>query len=181
MPQPSTPARPPGLALRPATLADTGLLAEMHARSRASAYRGMLPDAYLDAQVHAEALAHWPAKMQALAAGAGEAWVAELQGEAIGFVCLVGPDEQGSVLVDNLHALPDRKRSGAGSALLDTARQRALARGAKSLHLFVLEANTAAIGFYESRGWRLAGRKNDTMGGVAVVALRYVLPLDDVA
>jgi hypothetical protein len=45
------------------------------------------------------------------------------------------------------------------------------------MHLYVLEPNVAAIGFYESRGWRLSGRENDTMGGIDIIALRYVLPI----
>ena len=45
------------------------------------------------------------------------------------------------------------------------------------MHLFVLEPNVAAIGFYESRGWQPAGREDDTMGGIDIIALRYVLPI----
>ncbi len=96
---------------------------------------------------------------------------------AIGFVCLVAPDENGSVLVDNLHALPEAKGSGLGTAMLSIAAQWAHDRGAAGMHLYVLESNVAAIGFYESRGWKLAGREDDTMGGIHIIALRYVLPI----
>lgn len=58
------------LHIRSATASDAALVADMHTRSRASAYRGMLSDHYLNHEAKAEALALWPAKLQELAAGA---------------------------------------------------------------------------------------------------------------
>ncbi len=163
--------------LRLATPADAELIADILARSRASAYRGMLPDRYLDDEVRAEALAEWPLKLQALADGGGQALIAMRQGAPIGFICMLAPDDTGSVLIDNLHTLPDQKGGGAGTAMLDAAAQWARTSGATALHLFVIEANAQAIGFYESRGWQLGSRMDDRMGGVDLVALRYDLPL----
>ena len=54
----------------------------------------------------------------------------------------------------------------------------ALSFGATRLHLLVLDTNLAAIGFYESRGWKWVGRKNDRMGGSDVVALVCALALE---
>jgi GNAT superfamily N-acetyltransferase len=125
----------------------------------------------------AERAKHWNTRFDELAAGAGEVLIAIQDDRAIGFVCLVAPDENGSVLVDNLHALPGAKGSGLGTAMLSVAAQWARDRGATSMYLYVLEPNVAAIGFYESRGWRLAGREDDTMGGIDIIALRYVLPV----
>jgi ribosomal protein S18 acetylase RimI-like enzyme len=164
--------------LRSASATDAALVADMHSRSRESAYRGMLSDHYLDHQAKAEALALWPAKLQELAAGAGELLIAERDHVAVGFICMLKPDAQGSVYIDNLHAMPEHQGSGAGTAMLDEARRWALSFGATRLHLLVLDTNRAAIGFYESRGWQLVGRKNDTMGGSDVVALVYALGLD---
>ncbi|WP_254074044.1 GNAT family N-acetyltransferase [Burkholderia sp. S171] len=163
--------------LRQATSTDAQLIAEMHAQSWASAYRGILPDDFLDHEMSAERETHWQTRFEGLAAGAGEVLIAVQDDRPIGFICLVAPDEDGSVLVDNLHALPGAKGSGLGTAMLSVAAQWARDRGAASLHLSVLEPNVAAIGFYESRGWQLAGREDDTMGGIEIIALRYVLPL----
>src|SRR5471030_3156508 len=163
--------------LRPATSADAPLIARMHALSWASAYRGILPDDFLDREMSAERETHWSTRFEELAAGAGEVVIAMHDDQPIGFVCLVSPDENGSVLVDNLHALPGAKGSGLGTAMLGFAEHWASDRAATSLHLFVLEPNVAAIGFYESRGWKLAGREDDTMGGIDIIALRYVLPI----
>ncbi|NBS58789.1 MAG: GNAT family N-acetyltransferase, partial [Betaproteobacteria bacterium] len=96
---------------------------------------------------------------------------------SIGFICLERPDADRSSKVDNLHVLPENKGCGAGSALLDCAREWATSNGARRLHLVVLDRNKPAIGFYESRGWLFAGRQDEIMGGVPVVTLRYELPL----
>ena len=156
---------------------DAPLVSNIHLLSRASAYRGLLPDRYLDSVMPAESAAFWPGRMARLEAGAGVAYLAERDGAPIGFICLERPDQHGSVCVDNLHALPEHKGRGAGSALLDAARIWALTRAATGLHLLVLEGNRPAAGFYESRGWQLAAHLDDRMGGIPVVMLRYELPL----
>ncbi|SPB15899.1 N-acetyltransferase GCN5 [Caballeronia novacaledonica] len=166
------------ITLRTATSDDAALIASMHARSWASAYRGILPDAYLDRDLQGERLAHWNARMKDVAAGAASVFIAEHEGEAVGFVCLVEPDETGSVLVDNLHALPEHRGLGTGTVMLDEAARWARARGARHLWLSVLEQNAAAIGFYESRGWRCAGREADHMAGIDLFSLRYTFSLD---
>ena len=175
--QPTNSDSPRSFVLRLATSDDAPLIADMHAQSWASAYRGILPDVFLDHEMSAERATHWNTRFQELAEGAGEVFIAIQNEEPIGFVCLIAPDESGSVLVDNLHALPGAKGTGLGTAMLAAAAQWARDRGANSMHLYVLEPNVAAIGFYESRGWRLADRENDTMGGIDIIALRYVLPI----
>ncbi|SAK66885.1 N-acetyltransferase GCN5 [Caballeronia glebae] len=166
------------ILLRTATAADTTLIASMHALSWASAYRGILPDAYLDRDLSAERAAHWRTRMNDVAAGAASVFIAEREGEPIGFICLIEPDAKGSVLVDNLHALPGYRGLGTGTVLLEEAARWARARGARELCLSVLEENAAAIGFYESRGWKLAAREADHMAGIDLVSLQYVYPLD---
>ena len=107
------------LAIRPATVADAELLADMHNRSRAVTYRGMLPDDYLDNAMPGENVALWRERMPQMEAGAGQTLIAERNGQPVAFICLMQPDAEGSVYVDNLHALPDQKGSGAGTALLE--------------------------------------------------------------
>jgi len=175
--QPTNSKLPKSFDLRPATLKEAALIADMHARSWATAYRGILPDTYLDHELAGDRAAHWSTRFAELAHGAGEVFIAYIEERPAGFVCVIAPDETGSVLVDNLHAMPEAKGTGLGTAMLDTAAKWAADRGAKNMHLYVLEPNVAAIGFYESRGWRLAGREDDTMGGIPIIALRYTRPI----
>ena len=165
------------LSLRVANANDTPLIASMHARSWVSAYRGLLPDNYLDHGLSDERLAHWEARMKEIEAGAGSVFIAEHGGEPVGFVCVVEPDASGSVLVDNLHALPGHRGLGTGTVMLAEAAKWARTRGARQLHLSVLEQNAAAIAFYESRGWKFDAREADHMAGIDLFSLRYVFPL----
>jgi GNAT superfamily N-acetyltransferase len=169
---------PAPVALRLATPADAALLAELHARSRASAYRGLLPDDYLDHVMPREATTHWAQRLPELAAGAGQALVAEIGGTPVGFVCMSAPDARRSVYIDNLHVMPGHKGAGIGTRLLDVAAAWARERAARRMHLLVFEGNRAAIGFYESRGWRCIERLEDELGGHRLPALVYALALD---
>jgi ribosomal protein S18 acetylase RimI-like enzyme len=169
-------ARPP-LTLRDAAIDDLAAIDDIHVRSRRVAYRGQVSDHYLDVAMPAASLADWRRKLPELLGGAGLVLVAESGGEPVGFVAAFAPDERGSVYINNLHARPDRKGLGVGSALLDAAAQWARASGARAMHLKVLETNAPAIGFYESRGWRCVDRVEDTWAGEKIVALVYAVEL----
>jgi ribosomal protein S18 acetylase RimI-like enzyme len=166
------------LVFRMATRDDCALIASMHARSWSAAYRGMLPDAYLAHDVFAERAAHWQRRMAEIEAGAACVSIAQQGDEPVGFVCMIVPDDAGSVLVDNLHALPGHKGMGIGSKLLDQAERWAREHGAREMSLSVLERNASAIGFYESRGWIKGAREADHVAGADVFSLRFSLPLD---
>ncbi len=171
-----TSSKPP-LTLRDATLSDLALINDIHVRSRRATYRGQVSDHYLDVTMPAASLADWKKKLPELLAGAGRVLIAEADAAAIGFVCACAADADGSVYVNNLHAAPDRKGLGAGTALLDAVAHWARANGARAMHLKVLDTNTPAIAFYESRGWRCTARVDDEWAGEKIVALIYATPL----
>jgi ribosomal protein S18 acetylase RimI-like enzyme len=163
--------------VRGATSSDLALINEIHVHSRRATYRGQVSDHYLDDVMPAASLADWQARLPPLLAGAGCVLIAESAGQAMGFVCALAPDARGSVYVNNLHARPELKGRGVGSALLDAVARWARAGGARGMHLKVLESNKPAIGFYESRGWRCEARVDDVWAGEAIVALIYATPL----
>ena len=165
------------LLLRDATIADLAAIDDIHVRSRRIAYRGKVSDRYLDVTMPAASIEDWRRKLPELLAGAGRVLIAESDGEPIGFVAAFAADERGSVYINNLHARPDRKGLGVGSALLDAIGRWARASGARAMHLKVLETNVPAIGFYESRGWRRVDRVEDSWAGEAIVALIYAVDL----
>ncbi|MCC8403850.1 GNAT family N-acetyltransferase [Paraburkholderia sp. MMS20-SJTN17] len=168
----------PAPSLRPATLEDAELIASIHSASWQAAYRGLLPDAFLDGEVTRERAAYWAAR---LAAPGGErriVLIAELAGEPTGFVCVERqPESAWGVLLDNLHALPAYQGVGVGKTLMRAAIDWARAQGEAQLYLYVLEGNRPAIGFYERHGWQFVGAEPDHIGGMDITALRYVYRL----
>lgn len=75
-------------------------------------------------------------------------WVAVRDGEVRGYAVLEGDD-----LLDQLYLLPDARRRGIGTLLLDEVRRHS--PGGLSLHVF--EANTDARAFYERHGFTVTG------------------------
>ena len=124
----------------------------MHASSRWAAYDGLVP---------AEALAKVTPETQTevwrerMSLPESSAFVAERDGEVVGFVALL-ETEEGTEL-NAIHLLPDVVGTGVGSALMKAAVEHARARGAEALHLFVIEGNERARAFYTRTGWRLTG------------------------
>lgn len=141
------------MTFRDATLQDAPLIAALHAASWRSAYAHLMDPDYLESAIEAERTAHWTRRLAEPAAHQ-RIIVAEQDGEAIGFTCLVGVDHpRWGTLVDNLHALPGAKGKGLGSALLAEAARWSMARFPGSgLYLFCYADNRAASGFYAHRG-----------------------------
>ena len=153
---------PSPLKLRRASEADARLVADIHILSRATTYRDQLPDHYLEVVMPLETCTFWPQRMTDIAASDG-----------IGFICVEYPDANFSANIDNLHVLPANKGQGAGSLLLAQAQSWARTKGARQLHLQVLDSNEAAIRFYESKGWQFAVEQPARIGDSAVIMLRY--------
>jgi putative acetyltransferase len=70
--------------------------------------------------------------------------VAELEGDLVGYV------SHTETSLSNLYVLPTHQRRGVGSALLKVA----LENMSDEAELWVFEANTEAIRFYERKGFR---------------------------
>jgi ribosomal protein S18 acetylase RimI-like enzyme len=140
------------LRLRPAGPDDADPVARLHADSWCRHYRGAYADSFLDGDVVSNRLAVWT---QRLASPARTRTIVATQNdELVGFahVVLDACPRWGS-LVDNLHVLNDRRRSGIGSQLLSSCLSAVAAEAfIPSTYLWVLEQNVAAQAFYEASG-----------------------------
>lgn len=169
--------------LRRATGADAPVVAAMHVRAWQVAYRGIVPDAFLDGlDVEARAARY---SFDRSEPGDPETWIA-LDGEDLVGMVNVGParddDLPGLGEVRAVYVAPDRWRSGAGSALLAMAERRLADSGFADACLWVLADNARARRFYERAGWRIdGGTKTIVIGGRELLEVRYrkALPGDD--
>ena len=161
--------------LRRATGADASAVAAMHVRAWQTAYRGIVPDAFLDGLDVAARASRYD--FDGPGPGAPVTWITVDGDDVVGMVS-VGPgrDEDlpglGEVLA--LYVAPDRWRSGAGSALMDKADRLLIDAGFTEAALWVLEDNARGRRFYEAAGWNTDGRtKTVEIGGRELVEVRY--------
>lgn len=146
------------ITLRRAGAQDWAAVAAIHAASWRSAYRGIYPDSYLDQEAPEERRVFWRSALAEMDAEVDAVFLAEDDGEPVGFACLLSEAEAAGPLLDNLHVLPDRKGGGIGRRLIAAAAAWLAAKepGA-ALQLGVWKDNVAARGFYARLGGREVG------------------------
>lgn len=150
--------------VRPALVSDAEPIARVHVRSWQQAYRGMVPDDYLDAlsptgraQRLREMLSVEDGPFRTLVVCPDDNGQA---GEARGFAHIGPYREQGSEEIDDkvgevlaIYVDPAWQGQGAGRALMDAAVAWQAARGRDEVRLWVLDANWKARRFYERYGF----------------------------
>lgn len=165
----------PDVVLSVAVPDDAALLADLHLCSWRAAYRGLLPDAYLDGACAQEMQTKW---LQRMAAPAGEYFtcIARIDGEAAGFVCLQpGFAPQQGIYLDNLHVLPGKQGSGLGKLLLAWAVAQLLQYWpGQALLLHVLDDNLPARQVYRRLGGIETKLPDEAMADGVVVKVSQV-------
>jgi GNAT superfamily N-acetyltransferase len=161
--------------IRHATIDDAEMIADLHARSWQSAYRGIYTARYLDEESARDRQRVWRDRFDR--PDASRAVIIADDGRMIaGFICIAArEDTQWGSLIDNLHVDPSRKRTGIGGLLLrEGARWLVKHHPDAPVYLWVLERNTNARGFYERLGATNAETLVlDTADGAANSTCRY--------
>jgi GNAT superfamily N-acetyltransferase len=166
--------------VRRALLADARAIAEVTVRGWQAAYRGLMPDEFLDGLSVAGREAAWREMLERDADGGVPAWVAERDGHVVGFVSSGPPRDADVPLpaaeVYAVYVLPEEWRTGIGRSLLETAVGHWRSHGATTLVLWVLEANGPARAFYEAMGWEPdGGRQRLEIADTSLAEIRYRL------
>lgn len=177
MNEPTPIAAPGGLRVREMTLDDCARVAEIRVRGWQAAYKGLIPQSYLDGLSVAEDAAR---RRRNLEQGDGGVvnLVAERDGSVVGWACH-GPHRDsevrsGEVELYAIYVHPDVLGQGVGHALLRESAGRCAAAGHERMLLWVLEENTPARRFYERAGFRPDGAEEPyEAAGVAVPEVRY--------
>lgn len=148
------------LRIREARLEDARTIAEVHVRAWQQAYRGQLPDEYLDGLSVDERERMWRDGVSQ-AESDWRCWLAEQNGRAVGF-CASGlsQDADADRQTAELFAIylePDVMGTGVGRELFAYAVADLQIRGFHAATLWVLETNEQAKRFYELAGWKQDG------------------------
>ncbi|MCW3476686.1 GNAT family N-acetyltransferase [Limobrevibacterium gyesilva] len=141
-----------------------------------SAYRGILPDDYIDGALADDLIAGWQAKFTA-APEPDFVLVAESAGAATGFIAVL-PEDNGTpdgrwAYIDNLHVAPGLRGSGLGRALLREAARLSCEAGLRRAYLWVFARNLGAIRFYDRLQGQATAQATRPVGGHPVAMVRY--------
>jgi ribosomal protein S18 acetylase RimI-like enzyme len=167
------------LDVRRAIRDDAGAIAEVHVLGWKWAYRGAMPDAFLDALSPEQREEGW---QRTLDRPDRPVFVAERGGKVVGFVAS-GPAEEDSVDLSRgqvfaLYLDPAVVGTGVGRALLSRAVEDLRQRGYGQAVLWVLGTNDRARRFYEAAGWRADGeQRTETWAGLSLDEVRYGIDL----
>jgi len=164
------------MTIRAAGLADAGAIAQLHAHSWQSAYRGILSDEFLQGPLHENRRVLWHTRLSDTERADQFVLVDEEGGALRGFACaFLEADPEWGCLLDNLHVVPDLKGRGLGGQLMTAVAQRVMLSNPDSgLHLWAYEQNLAARRFYERLGGIISERHAEMApDGTEVNAVRY--------
>jgi len=165
------------MPIREAILVDARAIAEIHVRAWQSAYRGQLPDGYLEALSADDRIEQheWTIRNPRQR---WRMWVVDDDGRVIGFA-VTGPSEDADANertgeVYAIYLEPDRVGTGVGRTLFEHAIEDLRGRRFTSATLWVLETNARARRFYELAGWKADGTRASERFDTAMLAtLRY--------
>ncbi|MEL7603610.1 MAG: GNAT family N-acetyltransferase [Bacillota bacterium] len=169
------------LQLKQAEIADAPAISLLHAASWRFAYRGLLPQDYLDAISDTR----WVEPFTKLLSGDGMRALLAYEGDApagcVSYgepVGMEGAPPPGWGYVLTLYVHPDHTKKGYGTALLQAAENGLRQQGYTYVFLYVLDTNVSARRFYERSGYVWDGTGiNCPIGSVTVRDLRYVKEL----
>ena len=162
--------------VRQARLADADALGHVHVRAWQEAYRGVMPDDFLDGLDPAQRAQMWRDRLRAPEPGI-EVLVAIEGGAVVGFA-VIGPLRGGSPEstgeLQAINLAPATWRRGIGSRLLTAAQERLAELGYDRALLWVAVDNERARRFYEQHGWSPTGeRRSEDVLGVTLEQLAY--------
>ena len=162
------------MLVRRATVADAGSIAQIDVLAWREAYRGAVPDEYLDGLSVAQSESQWTKRLDA---EEPEVFVAEDSDIVIGRLDLGAtrdedaPPRTGEIY--GVNVLPSRWSMGAGRALCGHAQQRLVELDFSRVTLWVLVANERAIQFYQRLGFSAGPKALIDIGSRSIPKVRY--------
>ncbi len=167
------------MSVRAAVPEDAAAIAGVRVLTWQHAFRGIIPQPYLDSMNASENEAVW---LGAITEGMPRVLVGEAAGKVVGFSCF-GPcrDEDASSEAGEiwaLYVLPEFWAKGIGRELWLESCGQLEGQGSTVISLWVLEKNLRAIRFYRAAGFapEASSRKCFEIGGAQVPEIRYLRP-----
>ena len=163
------------VAIRAARVDDAQPIARVRIDCWRTTYRGLIPDAYLDAMEIDASAALWTRVLSA-ATDRASVFVADDDGEIVGFAAgnpLEEPRHGLDAELSAAYVRRDHQRAGIGRRLVDAVARAQRARGARGLIVWVIAGNKAARAFYEGLGATLLIEQPFEWDGMPLVEAGY--------
>ncbi len=161
--------------IRRAQVQDAPTLAQVHVDSWHVAYRGLIPDSFLQGFTYQK---REEAFRRALIANSEETYLIEDDARAVGILTIgacrdsdLDAGRTGEIW--GIYIVPDHWRYGVGTRLVHEAERMLQSRGYRDVVLWVLEGNTSARRFYEAMGFCLDSASKILELGKPMKAIRY--------
>ncbi|MDO6814487.1 GNAT family N-acetyltransferase [Cobetia amphilecti] len=167
------------IKIQSATINDCFEVAILHVKTWQHAYRGMLPECYLNSLSVSDREIMWRRMIKQQSA---QLLVARIAEQITGFVAFgASRDKDASIDRSEIWAIyvaPESWSMGIGHSLWVSAQQEIIAKGYTSASLWLLADNEKALRFYERVGFTLepSSRKSFELGGVEVEEIRCIRP-----
>lgn len=163
------------VTIRDAAPSDAAAIAAVHVASWREAYRGVVPDAYLDGLDVEVRAAEWRAALGSLDRGQS-VWLAEEEGQVLGFASL-GPSrdedaERSTLEIYDIYLEPHAWGRGVARELMRTVL--ANVPDGAAVTLWALDANDRARHFYRRSGFVPDGvERMEEFGGEYLKEIRH--------
>jgi ribosomal protein S18 acetylase RimI-like enzyme len=164
--------------IRRATPDDAVALATVHIDSWRIAYRGLVPDSYLDGLSYERRAQRFRDSLAQDAVSPEETYLAEQNGELLGFLTLGGSrdedvDRKTTGEIWGIYLGPGHWRKGIGTLFCRYGESILEGRGYQSVVLWVFAGNDQARRFYEAMGYGPDGGTRTLNLGTPLEAVRY--------
>lgn len=163
------------VVVRPAVPADATAIAQLRIDAWRATYRGMMPDAYLDAMNLSDSAAFWE-RILGSGSPVASVYVATDAGRMIGFAAANRRDPPKLGFDAELSAIylaADRMRQGIGRRLVAAVAAAQRERGATGMLTWVIAKNQGARAFYEHLGGELLLEQPFQWDGLDLVEAGY--------
>ncbi|EJG1282528.1 GNAT family N-acetyltransferase [Vibrio parahaemolyticus] len=143
--------------VRKASLDDVNQIAHIHVNSWAYAYKGLMPQSYIQSYTLEKRQKLWS---NIIGRNLAEVLVADCDEGLVGFLCFGQPKAlKGSEVYDlsSIYIDPNKIGSGIGQALYNECEKALRTLKAKRVLLWVLDSNESALNFYIRQGFMRTG------------------------
>jgi ribosomal protein S18 acetylase RimI-like enzyme len=167
------------MRIREATPDDVAGIARVHVESWRTAYRGILPDSFLDGLTPESREERWRERLTNPVLQQFTLVVEDELGRLVGFA-FGGPERDGTPGYDGevyaIYLLAEWRRQGIGRQLLGLSARHLMEQGFRTAMLWAMEANRRARSFYEVLGGQLVGRKMMIIADTPQIEVAYGWP-----